>query len=138
MTEKGRTRMDTYNPKIRQDYAYRDDRRVNGPVWPVRTIKRLVTIAAATLAVLIALALLVGPAGAQSPQSGYWEYQMTPEGMTLQNRAQGFGYYTEPRRKTPRRSEWRSYGAPRYYNERGQPSTVPDPRQYRDLEDITM
>ena len=133
--------MDTYNPKIRQDYADRDDRRVNGPVWPVQTIKRLVAIAAATLAVLIALALLVGPASAQTPQSGYWEYQMTPDGMTRYNRDQGYGY-PSGRPEEPSRGDWRfdrrSYGAPQYYNERGQPSTVPDPRQYRNLEGIRM
>ena len=131
--------MDPYNPQIRQDYAYRDDRRVNGKIWPVQTIKRMVTIAAATLTVLVLLSMVFWPANAQTPQDGYWNYQMTPDGMTLQNPAQGYGFPSGRPRAPSMRSYGRSYDQPpTYYNEYGQPSTTPDPRQYRGIEGTQM
>lgn len=124
---------------MKQDYACRDRRRVLGPLWEVYLGIRLAKIALGAGIVLVLVGLVCSPARAQTPQDGYWQYNMTPEGMNIQNPAQGYGGPSVYRTEEPSRDYGSPYTSPPvYYNEYGQPSTVPDPRQYQDIEGVGM
>ncbi len=134
---------------IKQDYKGRDRRHVptDDPrdmvefTFKARQVARTMLIVAILVlsAALVVKALIVREAAAQTPQDGYDSLNMSPQGLYWQNRAQSYG--------EPAGSRYRPYGGrqsfdpgqpPTYYNEYGQPSTVPDPRQYYDVQEVQM
>ena len=132
---------------IKQDYKGRDRRHVptNDPADMMEFTFKAQQVARAMLIVFIlalSIAIVVREAAAQgygTPQDGYDSLNMSPQGLYWQNRAQGYG--------EPAGSRYQPYGGrqsfdpgqpPTYYNEYGQPSTVPDPRQYYDVEEVQM
>jgi len=151
--------------QIRQDYKHREDcnpslrynpnrytgleRRGRPDPISMKTIRLLQELARLTLVVLVA-ATLAGVvmhrvlAQTPTPQDGYDSLNMAPDGLYWSNPVQGYsqsvqdayeGYYGPYNRP---QTYFQPDRAPTYYNEYGQPTTVPDPRQYEDIEGVGM
>ena len=144
------TRTPPPSSSIRQDYKHREDcnpsLRYTGPERrgrpqsvPMQAIRRYRDMLRLVIIVMLALllTLVVTQTMAQTPQDGYDSLNMAPQGLYWQNPVQG---YSEPAadRYRPPPSYFQPDQAPTYYNEWGQPSTTPDPRQYERLEGVQM
>lgn len=128
---------------IKQDYKNRDRRRMPTKEMAnfIDRTNRLAKLTTVLFILCLAILLVAQHGHAQwTPQDGYDSLNMAPQGLYWQNRAQSYGEPAAGRYGAPS-SSWSGFEpsrAPTYYNEHGQETTVPDERQYYDVQGVDM